>query len=380
MVPRPKAEMDRLTNTPDDRSKLEARNVSVLKAVQFSVFSEEIFYSAMREALQPASNWTDMAYSAGNYASSLNQFGGHSKPSISVLQVLDDELQFRVNEKYKLTLRLMDAKSIPDEKSDELDAAVAADVEVINDAAVQNGGAANGELEPIIGVKVEGMDVTSSTNGAASHSPSLAPSRSRRLERRVDPVESDEAFLAETCRYSASLLQQEMRQYHGRKEIARALMYNGDSMTHPSAVGGSLSMASSGSMGSSQLGDSSDAHRGDYTNGNAIGGSSSSSSGSTSSSGGVLSTVLEVLAHNLLKHEVTEYLDELSRVLAFQKMQVSSSGRVLDDGLMQPICDSVRGVYVGVRWKTCAYDSTLAAFDLSIGKNFVTGASHFVFA
>jgi len=224
------------------------------------------------------------------------------------------------------------------------------------------------------------MDVTSSTNGAASHSPSLAPSRSRRLERRVDPVESDEAFLAETCRYSASLLQQEMRQYHGRKEIARALMYNGDSMTHPSAVGGSLSMASSGSMGSSQLGDSSDAHRGDYTNGNAIGGSSSSSSGSTSSSGGVLSTVLEVLAHNLLKHEVTEYLDELSRVLAFQKMQVSSSGRVLDDGLMQPICDSVRGVYVGVRWKTCAYDSTLAAFDLSIGKNFVTGASHFVFA
>lgn len=366
--------MDRLDNTPDDRSKLEARNVSVLKAVQFSVFSEEIFYSAMREALHPASNWTDMAYSAGNYASSLSQFGGHSKPSISVLQVLDDELQFRVNEKYKLTLRLMDAKSIPDEKSDELDAAVTADVEVISDVAAQNGDAANGELEPIIGVKVEGMDVTGSTNGVAAHSSSLAPSRSRRLGRRVDPVESDEAFLAETCRYSASLLQQEMRQYHGRKEITRALMYNGDSTTHPSAVGGSLSMASSGSMGSSQLGDSSDAHRGEHASGNAIG-SSSGSSGSTSSSGGVLSTVLEVLAHNLLKHEVTEYLDELSRVLAFQKMQVSSSGRVLDDGLMQPICDSVRGVYVGVRWKTCAYDSTLAAFDLSIGKNFVTGAS-----
>ena len=87
---------------------------------------------------------------------------------------------------------------------------------------------------------------------------------------------------------------------------------------------------------------------------------------------GTLATTLAVLSHSLLKNEVARYLDEVSSVFAFQKLQTSASGRVLDDGLLQPICDSVRGVYVSPRWKTCAYDSTLSAFDLNIGKNFST--------
>lgn len=344
---RSKAEMDRLTNSAEDRKVLEERNSSILKAVQFSIFNEEMFYTAMREALQSSSNWTDTAFNASNYTSSIGSAAlGGAKRTISVLQVLDDELKFRVNEKYQLTLRLVDAKSLSDNTSSENEAIVASEDIVDADITTQD----LVDMEPVIDVKVEGVGMT--TDGLPSSASSPARHSSKRLEPRQDPLESDEAFLTQTCRYSVSLLQQEMRQHHGRKEITRALMYNSENVTNTSSQGGSLTMAST--AGPSQA---------DVNAGNAPGSSSSS---------GVLSTVLDVIAHNLLKDEVTKYLDDLSRVLALQKMQVSSTGRVLDDGLMQPICDSVRGIYVGVRWKTCAYESTLAAFDLSIGKNFTT--------
>lgn len=351
--------MDRLENTPDDLKTLDARNVSILKAVQFSVFCEELFYNAMREALQASSNWTDTAYSVGNYSTQPKQRGsGRESPSgvdgnISVLQVLDDEIQFRVSDKFKLTLRLIDAQSLAT-KGDSAGNLAADGAESIPTDVDQPEGT-DTSMEPVIAVKVEGVDVANGTPGRANVPPSPVKRSIRQQASKlwVDPLESDEAFLSETCRYTASLLQQEMRQHHGRKEIARALMYNSEGVTHPSATSGNLSSAVSSGM---QLGTDTD-HRQE----------------SGDASGGILSTVLAVVAHNLLKFDVTRYLDSLSAVLALQNMQVSASGRVLDDGLMQPICDSVRGVYVGVRWKTCAYDSTVSAFDLSIGKNFTTG-------
>lgn len=44
--------MDALEDTPEDRKILDERNVSVLRAVQFSVFCEELFYTLMKEALR----------------------------------------------------------------------------------------------------------------------------------------------------------------------------------------------------------------------------------------------------------------------------------------------------------------------------------------
>lgn len=331
-----KAEMDKLEDTPEDLKLLEKRNVSVLKAVQFSVFCEELFYTLMKEALQNSSKWTDTAYNISNYAVKKHRNDDNSvgDANISVLQVLDDQIQLRVNERYHLTIKLVDVKSLADDKDAE-----AADKKA--------GETVSGEQE---------QDAASSADVKMEDpKPDAVPTGKMRRGSSVSfstPSDSDEAFLAQTCRYTLLLLQQEIRTRHGRKEISRALLYSGSDTSAPGGGvnSGSVGVAGAGAAG---MGPTSDIDRHD-------------------NAPGTLATVLAVLSHNLLKNEVAQYLDELSSVLAFQKLQTSASGRVLDDGLLQPICDTVRGVYVSPRWKTCAYDSTLSAFDLSIGKNFST--------
>ncbi|KAL4095462.1 hypothetical protein PRIC1_008836 [Phytophthora ramorum] len=333
-----KAEMDKLEDTPEDLKILEERNISVLKAVQFSVFCEELFYTLMKEALQNTSKWTDTAYNISNYI--VKKHGREEKPAadtnISVLQVLDDEIQLRVNERYHLTIKLVDVKSLSKSK-DALSEENKVAVEVLSDTAAQVQ-----EAEPIMDVKMEDPQAPTSSPVKPRRAASISYST---------PADSDEAFLTQTCRYTLLLLQQEIRTRHGRKEISRALLYTGSDVS--TASGGGLNSTNSGAGGAAGMGPASEMDKHDNTP-------------------GTLATVLSVLAHNLLKNEVALYLDEVSSVLAFQKLQVSASGRVLDDGLLQPICDSVRGVYVSPRWKTCAYDSTLSAFDLCVGKNFST--------
>ncbi|ETI38341.1 hypothetical protein F441_15775 [Phytophthora nicotianae CJ01A1] len=326
-----KAEMDKLEDTPEDLKTLEERNVSILKAVQFSVFCEELFYTLMKEALQNTSKWTDTAYNISNYA--VKKHGRDNSSSdtyISVMQVLDDEIQLRVNERYHLTIKLVDVKSLSKNK------------DVSTEEKKTNEEASSGDQDAV-DVKeepVEDAPLPTSSPGKPRRASSISYST---------PADSDEAFLTQTCRYTLLLLQQEIRTRHGRKDISRALLYTGLDIS-TTAGGGVNSSTGAGAAG---MGPASEADKHDNTP-------------------GTLATVLTVLAHNLLKNEVARYLDEVSSVLAFQKLQTSASGRVLDDGLLQPICDSVRGVYVGPRWKTCAFDSTLSAFDLNIGKNFST--------
>ncbi|RLN72243.1 hypothetical protein BBJ28_00019476 [Nothophytophthora sp. Chile5] len=340
-----KAQLDRLENTPEDLKILEERNRSVLKAVQFSVFCEELFYTLMHEALQNTSNWTDTAYNISNYA--VKKFRGEdgaaANASISVLQVLDDAIQLRVNEKYRLTIKLVDVKSLAKSKGAERKEPKA--VVTASSGTEVAGGDQNEEAD----VKMEEAkpdDETPLPNGGVAKTRRASISFST-------PSDSDEAFLTETCRYTLLLLEQEVRTRHGRKEISRALLYTGSDVSTSAGGGMGSGSGGAGAGGAAGMGASSDVDRHDNTP-------------------GTLATVLAVLAHNLLKNEVTRYLDEVSALLAFQNMQVSASGCVLDDGLLQSICDSVRGVYVSPRWKTCAYDSTLSAFDLSIGKNFAT--------
>ncbi|KUF98999.1 hypothetical protein AM588_10010745 [Phytophthora nicotianae] len=323
--------MDKLEDTPEDLKTLEERNVSILKAVQFSVFCEELFYTLMKEALQNTSKWTDTAYNISNYA--VKKHGRDNSSSdtyISVMQVLDDEIQLRVNERYHLTIKLVDVKSLSKNK------------DVSTEEKKTNEEASSGDQDAV-DVKeepVEDAPLPTSSPGKPRRASSISYST---------PADSDEAFLTQTCRYTLLLLQQEIRTRHGRKDISRALLYTGLDIS-TTAGGGVNSSTGAGAAG---MGPASEADKHDNTP-------------------GTLATVLTVLAHNLLKNEVARYLDEVSSVLAFQKLQTSASGRVLDDGLLQPICDSVRGVYVGPRWKTCAFDSTLSAFDLNIGKNFST--------
>lgn len=295
-------QLDMLENTPEDLKVLDDRNASVLKAVQFSVFCEELFQTLMHEALRSSSNWTDTAYSISNYATKRPRAGENADAAgISVLQVLDDEIQLRVNEKYQLTVKLVDM-------STQTSALAAA-----------------GETDDV--KDDEGDELVAVGNSVA-----------------------EEAFLSGTCRYGLLLLQQEIRHRHGRKDLARSLLYTGSDAPASSLGGSSSSGVGGGASGFQPEPEKHDAAT------------------------GTLSTVLAVVAHNLLKEEVAQYLDSVSAALAFQRMQASASGRVLEDGLPQPICDSVRGVYVTPRWKACAFDSTLSAFDLSIGKNFTTGA------
>lgn len=314
---RSKSDLERLENTPENLKVLDERNASVLKAVQFSVFCEELFQTLMQEALRNTSNWTDTAYSINNYTSK-KQRADESAGSISVLQVLDDEIQLRVNEKYHLTVKLVDVSTL----------AATADAD--------SGESAADHATEMTGVKEEGARVP---NGVAHP---VSASRAPKNAGSSDAM-TEEAFLAETSRYSLLLLEQEIRHRHGRKDISRALLYTGTDSSSSSTAG----MNPSGHHSETEKYDAST---------------------------GTLATVLGVVAHTLLKEEVTRYLDEVSATLAFQNMQSSSSGRVLEDALLQPICDSVRGIYISPRWKICPSDSTLSAFDLSIGKNFTTGA------
>lgn len=290
---------------------MDVRNTSVLKAVQFSVFCEELFQVVMQEALRNTSNWTDTAYNISNYTVK-RQRPDSAAGSISVLQVLDDEVKLRVNEKYHLTVKLMDVNSL--KLNEEAASKDKAETTPEKSSDHQNGNLPNGVHTN-----------ESSENG------------------RTDDAEEsakEDSFLTETCRFALLLFQQEIRHRHGRKDIARELLYSGTESSAGYTMNNGVPMSEA---------DKQDANT------------------------GALSVVLSVIAHNLLKEEVTGYLDELSATLAFQSMQVSSSPRVLEDGLLQPICDSVRGIYVSPRWKTCAQDSTLSAFDLSIGKSFTTG-------
>ncbi|GMF09635.1 unnamed protein product [Phytophthora lilii] len=341
--------MDKLEDTPEDLKILEERNVSVLKAVQFSVFCEELFYTLMKEALQNTSRWTDTAYNISNYV--VKKHGKEDSSTIdtniSVLQVLDDEIQLRVNERYHLTIKLIDVKSLAKNKD------IAPKEKVAEEAPSSGADPINSEgqeAEPTADVKMEEPTVEE------TQVPNSSPVKSRRAASISfsTPADSDEAFMTQTCRYSLLLLQQEIRTRHGRKDISRALLYTGsDVSTSTGGMSSGNGGAGVGSGGAAGMGPASEIDKHDNTP-------------------GTLTTVLGVLAHNLLKNEVARYLDDVSSVLAFQKLQVSASGRVLDDGLLQPICDSVRGVYVSPRWKTCAYDSTVSAFDLNIGKNFST--------
>ncbi|KDO28048.1 hypothetical protein SPRG_20210 [Saprolegnia parasitica CBS 223.65] len=79
-----------------------------------------------------------------------------------------------------------------------------------------------------------------------------------------------------------------------------------------------------------------------------------------------LQTLINVLSHALLKKQLQTYLDGLAASLATGNAAV----RVLDDGLCQPRCDSTRGIYMLLRWKVCPQLSTLAALELSIGKDY----------
>ncbi|KAE9031407.1 hypothetical protein PR003_g9522 [Phytophthora rubi] len=337
-----KAEMDALEDTPEDVKILEERNVSVLRAVQFSVFCEELFYTLMKEALQNTSKWTDTAYNISNYVVKKHgrEESAASDTHISVLQVLDDEIQLRVNERYHLTIKLADVKSLAKNK----------DTTAVKAEAAASGITADQELEadPVVDVK---MEEPRTEDTQMPFSSPVKPRRAASISYST-PVDSDEAFLTQTCRYTLLLLQQEIRTRHGRKEISRALLYTGLDVS-TAAGGGNPSNSGAGAAGAAGMGPASEVDKHD-------------------TKPGTLATVLAVLAHNLLKNEVSRYMDEVSSVLALQKLQTSASGRVLDDGLLQPICDSVRGVYVSPRWKTCAFDSTLSAFDLTIGKNFST--------
>lgn len=287
---------------------MDVRNTSVLKAVQFSVFCEELFQVVMQEALRNTSNWTDTAYNISNYTVK-RQRPDSAVGSISVLQVLDDEVKLRVNEKYYLTVKLMDVNSLK-----------------LNEEATSKDKAPEESSDRPNADLPNGVHKSESSENGIAHG--------------TEESAKEDAFLTETCRFALMLFQQEIRHRHGRKDIARELLYSGTESSASYTTNNGMSMAEA---------DKQDANT------------------------GALSVVLSVIAHNLLKEEVTSYLDELSATLAFQSMQVSSSPRVLEDGLLQPICDSVRGIYVSPRWKTCAQDSTLSAFDLSIGKSFTTG-------
>ncbi|OQR86616.1 hypothetical protein ACHHYP_10349 [Achlya hypogyna] len=81
-----------------------------------------------------------------------------------------------------------------------------------------------------------------------------------------------------------------------------------------------------------------------------------------------LQTLVNVLSHALLKAQMQSYLDALAASLA----RGHGAVRVLDDGLCVPRCDATRGIYLLLRWKTCPQLSTLAALELSIGKDFYT--------
>ncbi|CAI5708594.1 unnamed protein product [Peronospora farinosa] len=337
-----KAEMDGLHDTPEDLKVLEERNMSVLKAVQFSVFCEELFYTLMKEALHNTSKWTDTAFNISSYV--VKKHGREDNAAvdtpISVLQVLDDEIHLRVNERHHLTIKLVDVKSLAKKK----DAAKGTE-----EASVAVCGKQGQETEPVPDIKMEeaiAEDTPFPTNSSANRR--RAPSTSYST-----PADSDEAFLTQTCRYTLLLLQQEIRTRHGRKEISRALLYTGSDGSTLAGGGVNAGISGAAAGGAAGMGPASEIDKHDNTP-------------------GTLATALAVLSHNLLKNEVAQYLDEVSSVFAFQKLQTSASGRVLDDGLLQPICDSVRGVYVSPRWKTCAFDSTLSAFDLNIGKNFST--------
>lgn len=288
-----RAALNRLENNEQDLKILEERNTAVLKAVQFSVFCEELFYSVMQEALWSSGSWTDAALSSKKPAAKKPQrnddFSSRAPGSTTVQEILDDEIRLRLRDQYDMVIRLID-------------------------------------------IRIEHSTSKDSKNVANGHTNGHVHQQN---------PDDEEDFLRETCRFALLLLQQEIRQRHGRSELSRGMLFTSGDGTSPAGV-------ILGSQQQPQPEVDKDAR------------------------GGVLATVVKTISHNLLKNEVAMYVDDMSAKLAWQSMQVSSSGRVLEDGLNQPICDSVRGVYVSPRWKTCPYDSTLAALDLNIGKNFST--------
>ncbi|ETV75156.1 hypothetical protein H257_10375 [Aphanomyces astaci] len=85
----------------------------------------------------------------------------------------------------------------------------------------------------------------------------------------------------------------------------------------------------------------------------------------------ILQALVTVLSHNLLVAQLTDFLDRLSATLAGGPA-TNHVVRLLDDCACQPVCDTVRGVFLLARWKICPRQASLSSFDLHIGKNFVT--------
>ncbi|RHY08131.1 hypothetical protein DYB36_000652 [Aphanomyces astaci] len=85
----------------------------------------------------------------------------------------------------------------------------------------------------------------------------------------------------------------------------------------------------------------------------------------------ILQALVTVLSHNLLVAQLTDFLDRLSATLAGGPA-TNHVVRLLDDCACQPVCDTVRGIFVLARWKICPRQASLSSFDLHIGKNFVT--------
>jgi hypothetical protein len=330
--------MDTLSTNEKDMETLRERNLSLLYAIQFAIFAEEIFQTVMKEALSPDANWTESAHSVGNYMTNGNGKGidegtskrllqkkkknkdfagenGHNMDNgnsiVSVIQVLDDEIELRIDDKHTFVMKLVDFEAckenvVVDDEKDEND-----DEKVENDDEEEKKKKKNQE---------------------------------QKMKKKILALlpNEKEAFLSQTCRYALILLQQEIRFRHGRKEIHRGVLYTPIEETINTS---NFVVDENFSCSENQL------------------------------STGALSKVVSIVAHNLLKQEIQNYLDILSAKMAVQETNLISftSGRILDDGSNQPLCDSIRGIFVTPRWKICPYDSTLSSFDLRIGKNFYSG-------
>ncbi|ETV99932.1 hypothetical protein, variant 1 [Aphanomyces invadans] len=87
----------------------------------------------------------------------------------------------------------------------------------------------------------------------------------------------------------------------------------------------------------------------------------------------VLQALVTVLSHNLLTASLMAFLDTLSAKLACPTgSSAHNVVRLLEDCTCQPLCDTVRGIFVLARWKICQRVASLSSVDLHIGKNFVT--------
>ncbi|CCI42045.1 unnamed protein product [Albugo candida] len=271
-----KADYETLKNCEQDIRRQQEWNTRALQAVRFSFFCEEAFASVMQETLQDGVNWTGCLSTDVNTLSQENETSAQKarvSSNISVQHVFEDEVKLRLTERFFLTLRLIDIDEAKDDAS-----------------------------------SIETND---------------------KIESKISQERN--CFLRNMCRSSMILLQELVRQQHGRRIIFRGIC-DGETGTVTDPV---------------------------------------------ISEKKVLSEILGVLEHALMKEEIATYLDELSAAL--NMTHDSSKGRTVNQGYTPPICDSIRGVSVYPCWKACPHDATLSALDLKIGKNFDSGKVLFGF-